>query len=454
MSATADRSLNERLKAIENDLRAQRAARAEAINERNAARDSFAKKDQLQENTHITEDPDFKAAEEAVKRVGEIEDEIASLEQGQTGILRMLGRDSSNGHIQRDNGEGVPTGGWNGHALLAQAEEFRSALDSGVFYSENRFGTVNIGQICSREEAAGFLSGRMQAAALPTAPAGIVGTDQGAIAPDVRGIISPFLLPLTLLDIIPTGTTDSNIIQYVQVSALPGYAAETAELAQKPQEGITLVDATAPVRTIAGYIKMARQAMDDIPALASMINSLLPYDVRRRMMVQMLAGDGTGQNLTGILNTSGIGAPASSAGQNVADGILSALTTVVLSDADPNFVAMNPLTAQKLLGLKATNTGDSTGTVGDFEYVYGSPSTSGITTIWGLRITANRAVPQATPVVGDAMGATLLVRQGVNVKTSDSDQDDFVKNRVTILAEARVAFPVWRPSAFAKAPLG
>ena len=456
MSATADRSLNERLKAITHELHTERAARAEAIRERNAARDAFAKKDQLQENTKITEDPDFKLAEQAVRDVGEIEDRIASLEDGERGILRMLGRDSSSGQVNRLNGgKDTPSmGGWNGHQLLAQADEFQHALESGVFFSENRFGTVNIGQICSREEAAGFLSGRMQAAALPTAPGGIVGTDQGAITPDVRGIISPFLLPLTLLDIIPTGTTDSNIIQYVQVSALPGYAAETAELAAKPQEGITLVDATAPVRTIAGYIKMARQAMDDIPALASMINSLLPYDVRRRMMVQMLAGDGIGQNLTGILNTSGIGAPASTAGQNVADGILSALTTVVLSDADPNFVAMNPLTAQKLLGLKATNTGDSTGTVGDFEYVYGSPAVSGITTIWGLRITSNRAVPQANPVVGDSMGATLLVRQGVNVKTSDSDQDDFIKNRVTILAEARVAFPVWRPSAFAKAPLG
>jgi len=454
MSAIADRSLNERLKAIENDLRSQRAQRAEAIKERNAARDSFAKKDQLQENVNIIDDPDFKAAEEAVRKVGEIDDQIFSLEQGQTGLLRMLGRDSSNGHVQRDNGDGESAMGWNGHNLLASAEEFKSAIDNGVFYSENRFGTVNIGQICNRDEAAGFLSGRIQAAALPTAPAGIVGTDQGAISPDVRGIISPYTLPLTLLDIIPTGTTDSNIIQYVQVTALPGYAAETAELAAKPQEGIALFDATAPVRTIAGWIKMARQAMDDIPALASMINSLLPYDVRRRMMVQMLAGDGSGQNLTGILNTSGIGAPASGAGMNVADGILSALTTVVLSDADPNFVAMNPLTTQKLLGLKSTNTGDATGSSGSFEYVYGSPATSGIQSIWGLRITSNRAVPQANPLVGDSMGATLLVRQGVNVKTSDSDQDDFIKNRVTVLAEARVAFPVWRPSAFAKAPLG
>ena len=63
-------------------------------------------------------------------------------------------------------------------------------------------------------------------------------------------------------------------------------------------------------------------------------------------------------------------------------------------------------------------------------------------------------MPQATPLVGDSTGATLLMRQGVNVKTSDSDQDDFINNRVTILAECRAAFPIWRPTAFATAPIG
>lgn len=453
MSAVADRSLNERLKAITHDLQVQRAARAEAIKERNAARDAFSKKDQLQDNTRIFEDKDFQDAEEATKRVAEIDEAIAALENGEKGILRMLGRESDgNGAaaVRQANGEG-PSVGWDGRRLLAEAEEFQHALELGLFYSENRFGTVNMGQICTREEAAFYLA-RPQAAALPTAPANPVGTDQGAITPDVRGILPPYLLPLSLLDIIPTGTTDSNIIQYVQVTAIPGYAAETAELATKPQQGLTLFDATAPVRTIAGWIKMARQAMDDIPALASMLNTLLPFDVRRRLMVQMLAGDGTGQNLTGILSTSGIGAPASVAGDNVLDGFLRAITTVVLSDADPNFVVMNPLTFQNIAIMKASGSGQYLlEEPGGPQAAYASPPGG---TVWGLRVVQNRAVPQATPLVGDSTGATLLMRQGVNVKTSDADQDDFIRNRVTLLAECRAAFPVWRPSAFAKAPLG
>jgi hypothetical protein len=39
------------------------------------------------------------------------------------------------------------------------------------------------------------------------------------------------------------------------------------------------------------------------------------------------------------------------------------------------------------------------------------------------------------------------------VLLSDSDQDDFTKNKVTLLAEMRAALPVFRPAAFATVAL-
>jgi HK97 family phage major capsid protein len=116
------------------------------------------------------------------------------------------------------------------------------------------------------------------------------------------------------------------------------------------------------------------------------------------------------------------------------------MTTVILQDADPNFVVANPLTWQDIMIMKAAGSG---------EYLAGGPFAYTAPTIWGLALTASRAVTQRNPLVGDSMGATLLFREGVNVKSTDSDQDDFVRNRVTVLAEARVAFPVWRPASFA-----
>jgi HK97 family phage major capsid protein len=122
---------------------------------------------------------------------------------------------------------------------------------------------------------------------------------------------------------------------------------------------------------------------------------------------------------------------------------------IILSDGDPNFVALNPITWQNLL-LMRENTGGPTGPAATCS---GRRAMHRPPTIWGLATTANRTVPAASPLVGDANGATLLVREGVNVRVSDADQDDFTRNRVTVLAEARVALPVWRPASFAKAAL-
>ena len=52
-------------------------------------------------------------------------------------------------------------------------------------------------------------------------------------------------------------------------------------------------------------------------------------------------------------------------------------------------------------------------------------------------------------LVGDfANGCTLFVREGANVRLSDSDQDDFVRNRATLLGEGRFALAVWSPASF------
>jgi Phage capsid family len=69
--------------------------------------------------------------------------------------------------------------------------------------------------------------------------------------------------------------------------------------------------------------------------------------------------------------------------------------------------------------------------------------------MWGVPLLPNASQTAGFSTVGDwGMGATLLIRSGVNVLVSDSDQDDFIKNRVTMLGEMRAALAVWRPPLF------
>jgi HK97 family phage major capsid protein len=456
--SSADKS-REQLKALRDRLAVKRGERTRLRQERDSARDAFAGADFSEAGSDITQTDEFRAAERTVAAVGAVEDEISGLEASEKLILQMLGSDEPGSTTPGGRGSLTPPANYGWHpGLVYESEAYQQAREGNLFQSGVRFGTVVLGEICDRDNFASFLRNPRLAAALPTAPAANVGTDQGAVRPDIRGIFPPALKPLTLLDLIPTGTTDSNIVQYVQVTGIPGYAAETAEGALKPQEGLTFNDASAPVRTIAGYAKMYRQAMDDMAGLSALVNQLLPYDVRRRMENQVLQGDGTGQNILGIMNTAGIGAPASVAGDNVMDGILRAITTCVLSDVDPDFIVLNPVSWQNMAILKASTAGtylmEEPGGIEQWAGGITLPTAARTQSLWGLTVTRNRLIPQATPLVGDSQSATVLVREGVTVKTSDADQDDFIRNRVTVLAETRIAFPIWRPSGFAKAPLG
>ncbi len=275
------------------------------------------------------------------------------------------------------------------------------------------------------------------------APVGSGDVD-GAIPADRRGFIAPMLRQLRLTDLLPTGTTGSNSVDYVQVQTAPGQAVEVAENAAKPEANFVTVDATAPVRTIAEWKKLSRQSIADAAGLLTFIQQLISFDVRRRLDAQLIAGDGAGQNIRGLLNTTGIGVPAFVAGDDALMATQRAITATWLAEGQPTFVAVNPSVMQAIRFIK-----DTTG-----RYVYGSPATPDPNPrIWGLPAIVTTAMPTTHVLVGDSTQATLLVREGLTVRLSDSDADDFVSNRVTVLVETRAAFPVWRPGAFAKGAL-
>jgi HK97 family phage major capsid protein len=433
-----DQTMRDQLASIRESLTTTRDLKVEKVKERDAAKQAFAKTD-LTDVEKVTESAEFKAAEQAVAAVGELDDKINDLTVAEAKVMAMLGEPaaapSRDGNGPEDAiAAKAAMGRWNPDTVL-QGDKYKAFIESGLANnSKAKFGAIQLGQLATREQVAAFMSPRAD-----------VGSDNmvGATAADRRGFVLPNLKPLTLLDLVPVGTTDSDIVQYVQILTIPEAAAETAPGALKPEASFTTEDKDAPVRTIAAWLKVRKQALRDIGTLRAILGQLLPYDVRRRIESQMLAGNGVGQNLEGIYNMDGVHHADFVAGDNTADSILRAMTLIILSDGDPNFTALHPLTGQDLM-LMRENQSARTG-----QYLYGSPAVIAAPSIWGLAITKNRVVPEAEPLVGDSMASTLLFREGVNTLVSDSDQDDFVRNRVTILAEASVAYPVWRPTSYA-----
>jgi hypothetical protein len=410
-----------------------------------SARDAFGAFDSENQG-NVVQSQQFLDVEEASRAQRQNMDDINGLEryeQSLLGTLRGNGNGFGNGHVGT---ELVRSAYGDGHALLANSETYEHARRTGTFRSDSHFGTIVLGKACEREDVPAFWSGRMrsQGPFSPPNPAtpGPVFTDNRLVPEDHRGLQPHILRPLSLLDLFPVGTTDSNMIEYVMILNVPYGADVVAEGDVKPELGIEFTDATSPVRTIAGWIKVNRQAMDDMAGLGSLLNTLLPYEVRRKMEQQIIAGTGAGQELLGLLNVTGIGSVSADPGDTLADALLRAVTVIALTDQNANFVALNPVAWQNLAISKAAGSGnymfDISSALG------GLPSPS----IWGLQVVFQRVLDPDQPIVGDSNAASVLVREGVNLKTSDADQDDFVRNRVTILAETRLAFVVWRPTAF------
>jgi HK97 family phage major capsid protein len=290
----------------------------------------------------------------------------------------------------------------------------------------------------------GFGSGMMAAAGDAVLPSDTIRT-----VPAPWGIVSQLRRRVRLLDLLPTEVTDAKVIPYLVESGSldTGGPAETAELSIVPAVAPTLTDATATIVAIAGYTHASRDTLSDVPSLANTIHTRLAYLVERRTENQILSGNGTGQNILGITNTTGIGAPASVAGDsNNADLIMGGIINVLQAEAEPDAIVVNPADWGKSAKLKASGSGqrlDSDGAYSDIPL-----------TMWGLPLVVSTAITSGTALVGSfGMGAQLWVRQGLTLLTSDADQDDWVRRAVKVMGEWRVGLSVFRPAAFAKVTL-
>lgn len=266
------------------------------------------------------------------------------------------------------------------------------------------------------------------------------------------GVVTLGLRVLTVKDLILPGQTNATTIRYIREVSFTNYATTVAEAAAKPQAQFEYAEVDAPVKKIAGYVKMPDELLADYAGVASFINMRLPYMVERTEEDQLLNGDGTGNNLTGILNTSGIQTQARGTDTR-ADAIFKALTNIRFGTGlaeggwEPDGVVVNPLDWENLRLAKDANNQYYGG--GPFTAAYGNGALIQMESIWGKPCVVTPAIAAGTALAGAfRLGSQYFQRQGMTVEMTNSDQDDFIKNRVTVRAELREALAVYRPVGF------
>ena len=269
-----------------------------------------------------------------------------------------------------------------------------------------------------------------------------------------RTIIQGNRIRLTIADLLGQGTLSGNAISYFVEGALEGAFTTVAETGAKPQLHVAdPTTVTDTLKKLAGFIKLSDEMIEDLDFLVSEINIRLLYELARTEEVQLLQGDGTGSNLRGLLNRSGIQTEvrgSTAAGDNMADTIFRAMTKVQTgSGLDADGLVINPLDYQNLRLSRDAN-GQYFGG-GFFTGQYGVGGIMEQPPVWGLRTVVTPAIAQGTALVGAfSQAATVYRKGGVRVESTNSHANDFTSNLVTVRAEERLALAVRRPSGLVK----
>lgn len=409
--------------------------------------DTFASKrdDAVKSGVDLAEDKDaYNDVHEAHKAYAAVADECKELEQKLLEAMDMDGEGTTPGSITElvggktgadDEEKALGFSAREAAKRLASSEEYKKLLESGVLdRASQKMATVNMPgvKVAEREE-------------LKTLLTGLSRTSGGAfLTPDRQpGFIPLALRALVLRNLVTVGDTDSDIVEWVKENSFTNAAAETAEATAtatggtKPESGIDYAVVQSTVKTIAHWIPATKRALSDVGQLRTLIESRLQDGVNLRLDGQMLNGDATGENLRGILNTSGVLTQARSTDPAV-EAILKAVTQIRLQFLEPTAILMHPTDAMNARLAKNAN--------GD--YYFGPPNLGGDLQIWGLPIVQSPVVAVGTAVVGKWDEAILWVREGLTMAASDSHNDFFIRNMVAVLAEMRAAFAVPRPFAF------
>lgn len=244
---------------------------------------------------------------------------------------------------------------------------------------------------------------------------------------------------LTVRDLLTSGRTDSNIIIVPREELFDNQARVVIEGQRKPESNINYTQESVSVVTVAHYTKASKQILDDASGLRSLIDGRLQYGLKFKEEQQLLHGRG-GNELTGLIpNATEFDNPVSIKEYTSIDILRLAMAQVILSNYSATGHVLHPKQWTEIELSK-----DDIG-----RYIIGNPQGQAQPMMWGLPVVATPSMTEGQFLTGAfKMGAQIFDRWEMTVNISFSNEDDFVRNMVTILCEERLALAIYHKGAF------
>jgi HK97 family phage major capsid protein len=250
------------------------------------------------------------------------------------------------------------------------------------------------------------------------------------LEPGVNRIARPIR---RIREISNVGTTTSKFVTYIQQTKQVAPTGEATmwvnEAGAKFNGEVKYEEVSEEVKKVAAYIKVSKEMLADLSFVRSEINTELMEAIEQNIDNSLVNGAG-GVDLNGLLSV----APAFSAGTfagtipgaNIMDLIRIAKAQIQAANFEPTHVVLNPEDVAKI-ELTKTSTG---------EYTYPAFWDANMM-VAGLTVVSSNNITAGTLVVGDFTKFNIKFREDMNMSVG-YENDDFTRNMVTILCEARL----------------
>ena len=245
--------------------------------------------------------------------------------------------------------------------------------------------------------------------------------------------------------LLPVGSLSTGLFTFPKETGGEGAAAPQVQGSGKAQLDFDITMTDAPAQYIAGYVKISRQMLDDVPAMTSFLQARLLEKYLIAEDAQLLFGNGTAPNLTGL--TVNAATPTGASTVDV-EQLVQAIAQVEATNYSATGILINPSDWANIVNTKNTASAYS---------LPGSTvvTTDGALTIAGIPIYKSTAITADKFLVGDwSMGAQIMQNQGISVQFSEFDGNNFTENMITVRVEARIAFPIYYNDAFVYGDFG
>lgn len=307
----------------------------------------------------------------------------------------------------------------------------------------------------SKTDVRGLIAPMQVAGGMKALITGDSATSGGAfVTPQDLGLrdFGTFQRELTIRDLVTNGTTGSDSVEYVRVTGFTNAASPTPEATAtsgasglKPESALTFERVSAPVKTIAHWIPATRRALSDAGQVRTLIDNFLRYGLEEAVEEQIINGTGTSEDFEGLDKLADDDEVQDQAfTTDLLTTTRKARTLVrTVGRARPTAYVMHPNDWEAFDLL----TNDTAG-----NFYFGGPRELGQPRLWGLPVVESEAMDEGFAYVGDWRQAVIWDREEANITVGTID-DQLVRNMVTILAELRAAFGVFRPAAFVRIDL-